>query len=119
MKTVLLVEDEDVIREIVRCVLEQNGYRVLAAADGFQAQDLLHQGEVIDLLLTDASLPGMTGRELAREICETHVTTQVLFMSGAFENNGLEDTRWPFIQKPFDFPLLLQVIGALLRGVPA
>ncbi len=119
MQTVLLVEDDYIIREIVRAVLEQNGYNVLAAADGFQAQEHLNQGEVIDLLLTDTDLPGVTGREPARAICATQDTTKVLFMSGVFENNGLEDTKWPFIQKPFDFPLLLRVVGALLRGATA
>jgi len=104
-ETVMLVEDEEGVRKMVRSALERCGYRVLLAASGPEALDLIreHQGP-IDLLITDMVMPKMSGRELARRFLEERPETPVLYISGYL------DTRFDttagaappaFMQKPF------------------
>src|SRR5439155_6691431 len=82
-ETVLLVEDEPVVRSLVRHTLVQRGYRVLEAGSGAEALDRVggHAGQV-DLLITDVVMPGMSGRELADRILAARPGTRVLFISG-------------------------------------
>jgi len=82
-ETILLVEDEDDLRESLREVLEEEGYRVLDAADGAAALLVLERdGGALHLLLTDVVMPRMSGRELAMRVRETRPEVRVLFMSG-------------------------------------
>jgi len=105
-ETILLVEDEDMLRRLARQTLKGYGYQILEAANGDEAISVsLQQGGVIDLLLTDVIMPGMNGRELATRLLETRPSLRVLFMSGytddAIVHQGVLDESANFIQKPF------------------
>ncbi len=106
-ETLLLVEDEDQVRDIVRAIFEQQGYEVLVAANGEQALALakLH-GPRIHLLMTDVVMPQMSGRELAERLTANWPHLKVLFMSGytddAIVRHGLLAASLNFLQKPFD-----------------
>ncbi len=105
-ETILVVEDEDAVRKLVRIVLESRGYTVLTAASGKEARDLLsEQATQVDLLVTDVIMPGLSGRELAESAKKFSPNLRVLFMSGytddALYRHGLDGTVDQFIQKPF------------------
>ena len=105
-ETVLLAEDEESVRRLATLILERNGYRVIAAADGIAALDAsaAYDGP-IDLLLTDVVMPGLNGRELADRFATLHPTARVLFMSGyageALSAQGVLDPSVAFLGKPF------------------
>jgi CheY-like chemotaxis protein len=105
-ETVLVVEDEDDVRRLVRDALTRSGYTVLDAGDGDAALALCrdHPG-AIDLLLTDVVMPGMTGPVVAARCRDLRPLIKVLFMSGYAGNmlRGLGDTSTStaYIQKPF------------------
>ncbi len=104
-ETVLVVEDETVVRSLARRVLEGQGYAVYQAPNGAVALDFLaaHPGEV-DLVLTDIVMPRMSGRELANQLAELAPNLPVLFMSGysgdEILQRGVTSTEIPFLQKP-------------------
>jgi PAS domain S-box-containing protein len=105
-ETVLLVEDEEMVRNLSREILEMNGYRVLTAADGEQACGVCDEFEdEIDLMITDVVMPQMSGRELTERVIEKRPEMAVLFMSGytddAIVRHGVLDDEMPFLQKPF------------------
>jgi CheY-like chemotaxis protein len=105
-ETVLVVEDEDSVRELVQRILSGSGYVVLAADSGSQVRMVLDQGVVPDLLLTDVLLPGRTsGRDVADELRAQHPGLPVIFMSGyardIVAHNGRLDDGVEFLQKPF------------------
>jgi two-component system, cell cycle sensor histidine kinase and response regulator CckA len=105
-ETVLLVEDEEGVRELAQMLLETNGYTVLVAETAAQAERVFaaHRGP-IHLLLTDVVMPGISGRELARRITVTSPQTRVLYMSGYTDNviadGGMLEPGIAFLQKPF------------------
>jgi CheY-like chemotaxis protein len=116
---VLLVEDEEVVREVVRQMLERQGYEVLVAGDGADALALAERhGGSIDVLATDVVMPRMSGREVADRLLPLRPDLRVLFMSGYTEDpavwEGLEE-RKAFLQKPFTAGDL----SAALRGLLA
>jgi PAS domain S-box-containing protein len=105
-ETVLLVEDEAAVRNLVRAVLERKGYVVLVAPDGAVALDLVdkHTG-VIHVLLTDIVMPGMSGRDLAAAVRARRPSIKVIFMSGytADVPTDLGTEGGPvFLPKPFN-----------------
>jgi PAS domain S-box-containing protein len=105
-ETVLIVEDEDAVRHIVRRVLEAQGYEILEARDGNDALRICAQrGDRIDLVLSDVIMPGMGGRELSRALATTHPALPILFMSGYNEEGELSeadgDVRAELLAKPF------------------
>ncbi len=110
-ETVLVVEDEDAVRRLVRLALEGQGYTVLTASCGSEAQTVLkaHSGP-IDLLLTDVIMPQISGRDLAQSIRQARPGLRVLYMSGytddALDRHGIQNATDQFIQKPFT-PLTL------------
>jgi two-component system cell cycle sensor histidine kinase/response regulator CckA len=105
-ETILLVEDEDVVRRLAREILEQEGYTVLEASRGKEALSLCAAYEhPIQLLLTDVVMPKTSGKEVADRLRALHPETKVLFMSGytdeAIVHHGVLDANVEFIQKPF------------------
>jgi CheY-like chemotaxis protein len=109
-KTVLVVEDEGPTRKLIGLILRQAGYSVLEAVDSESAQDI-HRGNrgKIDLVLTDISLPGLSGRELADALHRSEPGLTVLFMSGMPH----PDVTGPFLRKPFGVAELLQNVQVL------
>jgi PAS domain S-box-containing protein len=122
-ETVLLVEDEDAVRDLVREALELIGYRVLTAPGGEQGLDLadVHPGP-IHLLITDVVMPRMGGAELARLLSERRPDTRVLFMSGytddAVVRHGVLEARVAFLQKPFTLEALARRVRETLDSPP-
>jgi signal transduction histidine kinase/CheY-like chemotaxis protein len=114
--TILLVEDEELVRTLACEILEGAGYDVLMAADSHEAVDLsaAHPGE-IHLLLTDLVLPGMSGVDLRRAIQAHRPEIRTLLVSG-YDNGllGPEEHALPFLQKPFDRSLLLERVNEVI-----
>jgi CheY-like chemotaxis protein len=117
-ETVLLVEDEDIVRALLQRILENAGYQVLTAASGDDAL-VVAAGHAtpIDVLVTDVVMPGMSGREVAEQLREARPSLSVIFVSGyteeAIANHGVLGDRAVFLQKPFD----AAAITAALRDV--
>ncbi len=110
-ETVLLVEDEDSVRDLCVQILERLGYKVLRGSNGTEAIAVAQKyGEQIDLLLTDVVMPGMSGAELATQLVLHHPEMKVLFTSGytddAITRHGILDEGVSFIGKPYT-PLAL------------
>ena len=104
-ETVLVIEDEVSVRELVIEVLNDLGYRALQAADGPAGLKLLRASERIDLLVTDVGLPGMNGRQVAEAARELRADLKVLFITGYAENaalaNGFLAPGMEMMTKPF------------------
>jgi CheY-like chemotaxis protein len=105
-ETILLVEDEDLVRELTRTVLLKHGYHVLEAAFGSEALLVSQQYEgAIELLATDVVMPQMSGPELAEHLLKLRPQLKVLYMSGYTEDtiihHGVLETGIAFLQKPF------------------
>ncbi|MFN2530865.1 MAG: PAS domain S-box protein [Pyrinomonadaceae bacterium] len=105
-ETILLVEDEEMVRNLSCEILESHGYRVLTAANGEEASRLcdVYTG-TIDLMITDVVMPQMSGRELAELVESKRPRMPVLYMSGytddAIVRHGVLEDSMPFLQKPF------------------
>lgn len=116
---VLVVEDEDDLRALVCDVLTQRGMRVLSAANGEDALALqdTHEG-LIDLLITDVVMPGMSGLKLAELMQSLRTDMQVIFMSGYPANGTMAKVSLPddayFLAKPIDYELLCRLIFVCL-----
>jgi DNA-binding response OmpR family regulator len=120
-ETVLVVEDEPQIRELVKILLTSRGYSVLSVEDVSQAVSVSEQHEgPIHLLLTDVVLPGISGREVAKQITAHRPETKVLFTSGytanAIVHHGVLDAGLHFLQKPFTMATLSEKVRAVLDG---
>ena len=120
-ETVLVVEDEPLVRRLARRALEDHGYRVREAADGREAlAQLTDRGNVIGLVLSDLVMPHMSGRELGQEIARRFPGVPVLFMSGYtgddVRSRGLLEGSAPFVQKPFTPDGLARRVRAVLDG---
>ena len=105
-ETILLVEDEDLVRALSKEMLEQYGYSVISASNGDEGVRICKEfAGPIDLMITDVVMPHMSGRELAERIGILRPGMQVLYMSGftddAIVRHGLLDKDFAFIQKPF------------------
>jgi CheY-like chemotaxis protein len=113
--TVLLVEDEEVVRQLAVTLLERAGFRVRAAADGSEALKLFDGSDPeIDVLVTDMVMPGVGGRELAERILERHPRLAVVFMSGYTEDapvlEGATVVPPTFLRKPFRPQALVKAV---------
>jgi DNA-binding response OmpR family regulator len=118
-ETILVVEDQDALREVAKRTLAAAGYHVLDAANGDAALQLAMQyTQPIHLLLTDVVMPQMDGRTLAQELLKTRPTVAVLYMSGhtaeAFVLRGGLDAGAHFIGKPFTAPALALKVREVL-----
>jgi len=118
-ETVLVVEDEDAVRHIVRRVLEAQGYAIVEARDGNDAlQVCATRGDRIDLVLSDVIMPGMGGRELARELGARRPGLEILFMSGYNDDSELSgvdgEVASGVLAKPFTAETLARQVREAL-----
>jgi CheY-like chemotaxis protein len=118
-ETILLVEDEREVRNLVRQILGKSGYVVLVADHGDTAVQICgkYPGKV-HLMVTDVVMPGMSGRELAEHVKSSRPDMKVLFVSGytddAVIRHGILGTGVAFLQKPFTLDALLRKVRAVL-----
>jgi CheY-like chemotaxis protein len=115
------VEDEPQVRESVRRLLESQGYNVLEAGSGEDALQLYDRNPArIDLVVTDVSMPGMSGYDLVHRLRSRSPGLRVLFMSGYADRptagNGGTGSGTGFVQKPFDVKTLIQRVREVLEG---
>lgn len=118
-ETILLVEDEEIVRRLAKKILETCGYTVIEAMDGAEAVEICRQTDRnIDLLLTDVVMPKMSGRQLVQELAGIRPELTVLFMSGYTDDSivrhGVIESGENFIQKPFTFNALAGKIRVML-----
>jgi signal transduction histidine kinase/ActR/RegA family two-component response regulator len=123
-ETILVVEDEEVVRQLLCSVLEDSGYQVLCAGSPNDAISLVrrHTGP-IQLLVSDVVMPEMHGPELARQLAGMQPEMKVLFVSGYSENDisdqGVLDPHLDVLQKPFTHQSLLRKISSVLANSAA
>lgn len=120
-ETILLVEDEAMVRELASRVLRKNGYSVLQAANGAEALELSERfDKKIDLVVTDVVMPRMSGRELMERLAVLRPETKVIYMTGytddAILHYGVLDSGIELIQKPFKPAVLLNKVRDVLNG---
>jgi len=123
-ETILLVEDEEPLRELIQTVLAEQGYDVIPSLDPEHAEEIANrlEGE-IHLVLTDVVMPGTSGRELARRISARRPDIRVLYMSGYTDNvissGGMLERGLAFLQKPFSPATLVQKVREVLNHTAA
>lgn len=116
---VLVVEDEESVRTLTVRMLNQLGYKVLTAAEGYEAVEIAktHSGR-IDVLLTDVIMPNMSGKQLADAVLAVHPETSVVFISGYTENtvvhHGVLNPGFEFLPKPFSREALARKLREVL-----
>lgn len=118
-ETVLMVEDEAVVRMVAADVLRDLGYRVLEASDGLAALEVLRSDERVDLLLTDMGLPGMDGRRLAEAARRLRPGLRVLFVTGEAGDPADEGPLPPGTEvagKPISLDALAAKVRAMLAA---
>jgi CheY-like chemotaxis protein len=121
-ETILLVEDEEIVRRMARMILENHGYSVLEAANVQHAMQLCFENSKrVDLLLTDVIMPGMSGRVLAERIATIYPELPVVYMSGytddAIVRHGILEEDIYFLQKPFTGESLLGKVREALSSL--
>lgn len=117
---VLLVEDDEQVRSLVRTLLTTNGYRVLEASTGREALAIVQREDAaVDLLLADMLLPELSGFDLAQQALLRHPRMRILFMTGYVEDDIVQrcmtELQAYFIDKPFQPSALLNLIREALR----
>ncbi len=119
-ETVLVVEDEQVVRAVILEMLGEQGYRTLEAVDGPSGLKILRDDPCIELLITDVGLPGMNGRQLADQARETRPDLKILFVTGYAESVAISDgflqPGMEMITKPFDLGNLSRRVRAMVSG---
>ncbi len=122
-ETVLVVEDEEIVRELVCTVLKDGGYDVLCASNGIEALQMseAHQGQ-IKLMITDVVMPQLGGLDLARRLALLRPDTRVLYVSGYSENDmseqGILASELEFLEKPFTPQALTRKVREVLQPQP-
>jgi len=117
---ILVVEDEESLRKLLKAMLSRSGYKVTLAANGGEALLLVEEkGLKPDLVITDVVMPGMSGRELVDRLQRKQPDLMALYMSGYTDNaiihHGALDPGTPFIQKPFTIHDIAEKVRAVLR----
>jgi signal transduction histidine kinase/ActR/RegA family two-component response regulator len=123
-ETVLLVEDEDLVRAVIRQTLELHGYHVVEASDGNQALHALQSSSrAFDLIVTDVVMPRMSGLEFAERAARISDSVKVLLISGytdrAIAHRGIQSPRTAYLQKPFPPDVLARKVREVLDGPEA
>jgi two-component system, cell cycle sensor histidine kinase and response regulator CckA len=118
MATILLVDDEQALRKLIRESLELDGYRVLEAANGQEALETAAQSRSsIDVVITDVVMPGMSGAELIRQMRERQPGMPVVLISGwPISTRDAIDSRTLFLQKPVTYGQLARAVHRSLRA---
>ena len=116
-ETILIVDDDQLVRDLLVQFLTLRGYRALGVKDGTQALSMVEQGSP-DLILLDLMLPGMSGVELLRRLRDNHFTGVVIILTGSYDEELLEEA-WSLhpqevISKPIDLEKLLAIIQLVL-----
>lgn len=122
LPVILLVEDEEFVREVTADILEYEGYRVFKARNASEAKSAFDRyGEIVQLLITDVVLPGQNGVALARELRAASQTLRVLFISGFAENPWTRQARLAgetlYLPKPFSAESLMRTVRQALMDV--
>jgi CheY-like chemotaxis protein len=118
--SVLVVDDEELVRKFVERVMREAGYETATAADGPEALEVAARLETFDILVTDVMMPQMTGDELARRIRASTPGIKVLYLTGFSDRLFKEKvTLWAdeaFLDKPCSVKGLLEAVSLLLFG---
>jgi PAS domain S-box-containing protein len=122
-EAIMVVEDDDMVRDMAKSILQQYGYSILDAQDGKEAIRVSEKFEgPIHLMLTDVVMPGMSGRVLAEKLAVQRPKMKVLYMSGYTDNaivrHGVLDKEVIFIQKPFTVEALAQKVREVFIQKP-
>src|SRR5271166_1265395 len=122
-ETILVVEDEEAVRDLIQTVLTEKGYEVIAPLDPQHAEQISSQlAREIHMLLTDVVMPGTSGRELAARISAQRRGIRVLYMSGYTDNvitsGGMLERGLAFLQKPFSPAALVEKVREVLNQTP-
>jgi CheY-like chemotaxis protein len=118
-KTILVVDDEPAVLELVDIILTRQGYRVLTAVSGPKALDTCGRHPGIDLLLTDVMMPEMSGFALVRGIQDLKPDLPVLYMTGGTLNGLVDDeldSQCNLLRKPFDPQTLVRTVEGVLSA---
>jgi CheY-like chemotaxis protein len=117
-ETILLVEDEPTLLDLSAAMLEALGYTVLSAAGPAEALRLVGEHDAINLLVTDVIMPGMNGKELARQALQSQSAMRCLFMScytaDVIAHQGVLEQGVQFIQKPFSIMTMATKVREVL-----
>jgi two-component system cell cycle sensor histidine kinase/response regulator CckA len=122
-ETLLLVEDEEIVRNLSATLLSDNGYTVYIAQNGTEAKQLIDQHhDSLDLLISDIVLPDINGREVADYFQKIIPYVPVLYISGYTDDsslkNGIENEEFYYLQKPYSPEMLLTKIKEILTSIP-
>jgi DNA-binding NtrC family response regulator len=114
LSTILLADDDPIVRKIVAPTLEKAGFNVLVAADGTVALQLAHAhaGE-IDVLISDVEMPAVSGLQLAAQLTESRPGMKVLLISAAADISSDLRDGWSFLGKPFSPRVLMEKLAEL------
>jgi CheY-like chemotaxis protein len=113
---VLVVDDVESVRRLIRRVLEHGGHRVLEARDGVEALACLAENPAVELVLTDLRMPNMDGWELATRLSGRSPRVPVLFMSGFDEHLASDTVAGPVLPKPFTSERLDELIRQVISA---
>ena len=117
--TVLLAEDEPMLRAVVRETLRRAGYTVIEAGDGTAGLEILQSGDPIDVLLTDVKMPGLNGYQLAEAALSLRPGMKVILMTGYADEtlpDAIRDASIPMLRKPFNFANLATSIREVITA---